>query len=438
MLLNRIATALVPLALIASARADVRVVSPSGPFTEIQAAVDVSVDGDVILVKAGTYASFVVRDLDLSIVADQGANVQVQGAIRVSAIHATQTLLLSGLNATGVASSNDSSRFGLLARNCPGTLLVEDCTLRGGIGQGACGLRSDGASLENCQNVVFVRCTLHGADEYVDWVAGYGYGSSGVGAALVSSRVAFYDSTLNGGRGSDGARFDCDRGYGYGGGDGGDACVETSSFLFASATTLRGGNGGAVECIPFQGICMYAGSGGSGLRGSSAPALGPQWLATSALGGTAGSFQSCGLGCGQPYYHGADGLPVQHTPAPTVLAGTARPMTTRRVVREGIQVPFTYTGSAGEAIELRVSDGATLAWLPSARGTLVPRRRGASPVQQVGTLPGSGTLTQTVTVGALAPGEQARRVFFQPLFIAPSGVATLGTPQALVILDSAF
>lgn len=426
------------LALAATARADVRVVSPSGPYTEIQAAVDVAVDGDVVLVKTGSYASFVVRDLDLSIVADQGANVQIQGAIRVAGVSGARTLLLSGLNATGVASSNATSRFGLFAHNCSGTLLVEDCNLRGGTGQGACGARSDGVSLDNCPNAIFVRCTLQGAEEYVDWVAGYGYGSSGFGASFTNSRVALYSSTLTGGNGVASARFDCVSGYGYGGSDGGHGCSNSGSFLFSSASTLRGGNGGAVECIPFQGTCMYAGSGGSGLRGSSAPALGPQWLATSAFGGTAGAFQSCGLGCGQPYYHGADGLPVQHSPAPTLLSGTARSMTTLRLVREFGTVAFNYSGSDGEAVELHVSDSATLLWLPTSRGTLVPRRRGAPLAQQVGTLPGGGALSRVVSIGQLAPGEQARRMFFQPLFIAPGGSATLGTPQALVILDSAF
>src|SRR4030095_8132474 len=51
------------------------------PFTQIGDAVAAAVDGDVILVKSGTYAPFTVDDKSLVIHAEQNATVSVSGTI---------------------------------------------------------------------------------------------------------------------------------------------------------------------------------------------------------------------------------------------------------------------------------------------------------------------------------------------------------------------
>ena len=83
------------LALLASlagpARAGVLVVAPTGAYTTIQAAVDAAVDDDVILVKSGTYPSFVVRGKSLVIAEDAGHTVLVDGAIRIGNINGTRS-----------------------------------------------------------------------------------------------------------------------------------------------------------------------------------------------------------------------------------------------------------------------------------------------------------------------------------------------------------
>ena len=94
-------SALAVLALATAARADVLVVSPTGHFPTIQSAVDAAVDDDVILVKSGTYYSFVVRGKSLVIAEDAGQTVRIDGAIRIGNINGTRTVVLMGLENTG-------------------------------------------------------------------------------------------------------------------------------------------------------------------------------------------------------------------------------------------------------------------------------------------------------------------------------------------------
>src|SRR5437016_2892190 len=64
--------------------------SGSGQYTDIQSAVDAAQEGDVVLVRTGTYFTFLVSNKELAVVGDAGANVQIVGAIRVHDLAATK------------------------------------------------------------------------------------------------------------------------------------------------------------------------------------------------------------------------------------------------------------------------------------------------------------------------------------------------------------
>lgn len=429
------------LALSVPAGASVLVVGPTQTFTEIQSAVDAATDGDVVLVKSGTYASFSVRELDLSIVADAGATVNVDGAIRVGGMHASRTLLLSGLRTTGTATTNPLSRFGLYAHDCDGLVLVQDCVLKGGTGQTPCGSRSDGVLLERCEAVVFTRCTIQGASEYVDWnPAAYGTGSSGFGAVFTSSRVALYDSQVTGGNGVMNAEIDCQTGYGYSdSSDGGAGLANTGSFVLASKSTIAGGLGANADpSCPMGVSCTAAGDGGTGLRGTSSPAIAPQLLESTLAGGPRGGAAPCGFTCLGAGYQGHVGQASTHVPSATTLVGTARPFVLPRLARELATVAYAYQGAAGETVAEYTGSEATFRHVPTSKGVAIVRRRGATPVRLAGVIGGGGSLAQSWTIADLGAGVEAQRVFLQPSFIAPDGSSILGTPQAIVLLDSAF
>jgi hypothetical protein len=76
------------LGLLGLARADVLTVGPTAVFAEVQTAVDAAADGDTILVARGNYASFSIVDKAVTVVADTGADVFVDGPLAVAQLAA--------------------------------------------------------------------------------------------------------------------------------------------------------------------------------------------------------------------------------------------------------------------------------------------------------------------------------------------------------------
>src|SRR5688572_11647178 len=198
------------LAFAGAARGGVIQVGPqSGGYGEIQAAVDAAQPGDLILVRTGTYAGFVVDGKGLSIVADAGALVQVAGAVVIQNLPASGFVLLSGLK-VAVPGSAAFSPPGLELLDDAGFARLSDCEFRGA--QGA----SNASNFSNCSLV--------------------GPGSNGVEIAG-SARVLFQDCALIGGTG--GTAFKKCKG-----GTGGDGLFTQTSAVALYDCTIRGGTGG--------------------------------------------------------------------------------------------------------------------------------------------------------------------------------------------------
>lgn len=455
-----------------SALADVLVVAPTGaPYAEIQAAVDAANDGDVVLVKSGTYASFVVRNQELTIVADAGAVVNVDGAIRVSGVSATRSVLLSGLRATGTVSTNAQSRHGLFARNCVGPLRVVGCTLTGvpsntgivfvGPNQNypvplpAC-YEGQGAYVEACADVAFVGCTLRGSD--APPTTGYGgFGTrphagavdGGHGLYGEASQVASYDGVLRGGRAGlwsssceppPSAPPLAGLGYAYIGAAG-EGCRTSGSFVFGSNCTFTGAVGWTSTCLA-QCYCVPPSDGGNALVHGTAP-LAAQLLACALTPGAGGIPNTgpcpCGIGgnfCSSSYPAGLPG--VASVGPVNVLTGSARRLTATPVARETQTVTLTFTGVPGDRVELLRGDRPGFQYLAAARGVVLVQRTRPQLVQQLGTIGASGVLTQTFPVAELGAGVQSRLVWMQAAMIDGANQTTLSSPAAIVMLDSAF
>lgn len=453
------------------ATAGVLVVAPSGaPFTQIQTAVDAASDGDVVLVKSGTYASFVIRNQELAIVADTNATVNVDGAIRVSGVAATRSVLLSGLHSTGNALT-DETRHGLFARNCAGALRVIGCELSGiplPLGVAFPGYPNShyqfllapcyggqGAQIEGCLDVAFVGCTLRGSD--APPTSGYGGfgtrpngGNTDGGSALYAhqSQVALADNTLTGGRSGV---------WGFAGyaqcepppyanpngylGAAGEGCRSNLSFVFASHCTFTGAPGWGSVCLD-QCFCEAPSNGANALV-IGAPPVAAQLLqctlAPGAGGVPNGGACPCGIGGNFCIPTSPAGLPGTASVGPvTALGGSARQLAATRLAREGQVVTLTFTGQPGDRVELLTSARTGFQLAPGLRGVRLVRSNRPALVQQVGTLGPSGTLDVSYTAGDLAAGETARIVYFQALHIDGANQVTLSSLAPVVLLDQAY
>src|SRR5262245_18773103 len=120
-------TALVLTAVASVAAADILTVGPAGSgaqFTQIQAAIDVAADDDVILVKAGVYDRIVV-DKPLRILGDGTGNALVASSL-VRDIEVGEEVVLSGLQLLDTLLQSP-----VAVRDCTGTVFLHDVFVNG-------------------------------------------------------------------------------------------------------------------------------------------------------------------------------------------------------------------------------------------------------------------------------------------------------------------
>lgn len=397
------------------ARADVRVVAPaSAPFTTIQAAVNAAVDGDVVLVRAGTYAGFTITNKALDVVGD--GTVDITSAVRVQSLAVTRHVSLTKLRivagATGSALVLDANQGGVR---------VQDCRATGGAGTGACGAATEGGAgiaASACDDVAIVRCVLQGGPG----VSGCDGSTGGAGLRAETSKVALFDTFAHGDRGGLGCWVNCQScgyGYGYGGIGGSGALVLSSPTLFASGSSLTGGAGGG-NCHATD----DGGWGGAGLRlyNSSARAV------------------SCTFQGGPPALNGfpmIPGVPIEGTGAQTSTL-PAHHMSATIPVREFQAMSLTLQGQPGDRVELIVAPRLRFLLMPAFQGVSLLRLARPQLVQQLGTIGASGTLTTSWGIPDLGPGVQNQQWFLQALFTSTSGEVSYGPPATQILLDSAF
>lgn len=415
--------------------ANVWIVAPSGGnFTQIQAAIDAASDGDVVLVKTGSYDTFVVNDKDLSILTDVGNAATVQGAIRVTNLAAGKSVLVAGLSARGISDPSVPLQHGLYVASSPGHVRIQDCTLRGLHWVAGVTPRS-GAKIQSSARVSLARCSVSGTDA----TNASGSIASGVGFEAASSGLALYDSTTAGG---DGWQPQC--GFNCYAGDGAHAGTLSAAFAFASNTTFYGGHGGnSLGTCPLTGSCNACAEYGDGTFGGNgllATGSTVNSLACSFLPG-AGGAPGCGAGlcgcscCGAP---GGAGQPAVGF-TPNTVSGTSRRMLAAHVVRELATWNLTFQGQPGDRVALFLSRLPQFAYNPGLHGmSLVAHAPPNGIAAELGTCDAAGELNTTFEFAELEAGVLAKRWFVQPMFITPTGSRTLGTPNDVVVLDSSL
>jgi hypothetical protein len=399
-----------------AARAGVHTVGgPSPDFTTIQAAIDASIDGDVVLVRGGGHHGFTIDGKAVAIVADPHfGQPTVDQMVTIKLLTPFQSVVLSGLRifATGTEA--------LHAEYVEGTVRCYGLTLRGGNATPITIPGHAAARLIDCVDFAFVSCRLFGG-------SGVLYVMSG-GPALVSSgsNVALYSSTLRGGEGAGGTPLE----GATPGGDGGDGCVLHDGFLFASSTRFEGGaggNGGTIQCF----TSFDGGDGGDGLVAPLASPAFATLVDCTFAGGVAGLAHPCVT----PAQDGVPGIP--RVGDATFLDGASRTLRAHVVARESESAAIAVTGAPGEEVVLFVATYDDYTYAPQLYGVahlLPPIERRFS----IGTIPASGVLITSLPIGELGPGVEASMQRMQALVLGPSGSARLTNPTALVALDASF
>ena len=421
MKLSTVASHLFALSALTSwAAANVLVVAPTGgDYSQIRAAVDAASDGDTILVKSGSYAAFVVADKALSIVADAGNSVQVNGGISVQSLSAGKTLGLESLNASGWPSSGTPQ--GILLSNSHGHVRVEGCSFVGSAAANGNSNGFDAIHVEACDDVSLAHTSS---------IGGSGSSSpnccwnvSGTGLYANNSSIAIYDCDFHGGNGTS-------AGQGHNGAYGGAGCRTLTSACFASGSSFVGGDGGnAGFGIPFADT--YGGNGGNGIEAFTASTV--QLLDDFTQAGPAGQ-----AGGGGSSYPGSPGHDRVVSGGGTIVdfAGTAKHFISPTPVRENTIATLTFRGVPGETVRLLIARTPGFAFDALESGVLLL----GDPIRtvHVGMIPPSGALNVHFPIPSIGPALESSLLQLQARFTDPQGNAVLSGPSTMVILNQAF
>lgn len=415
-----------------SALAGVIVVDSSGggAFTEINPAVTAAAEGDVILVKSGSYAGFMIDNKGVAVVADAGAGVNVLGSIQIGALAAGKVVVLDRLNVMTPYPLAEVMGHGLRALNCAGRIRVQGCTITGsngnpnGLGP-SCNAQGfthgfDGARVDHCSDVAFSLCILKGGAasdlfEFPDCDGTPLQGDpGGAGMRAVSSIVSLYDSQCFGGTGGEAWYF---------GGDGGAGVHLETASLVTSNTQCHGGNG--EDAWDFIGN-PDPGAGASGL-----------FLGTGSVARALDCTFASGTGGQGLFEPGFVPLPVTGPGTFLGLPGDSKGFGMPKVLRELQNSFMTLAGNPGDTAFLLVSAGTGNTFAPAFKGILHLSGAGLLGPYLVGVIPAGGQLQVPVAAPPLPAGLLELEIYLQGILADGTG-GTLTAYSHLTLLDSSL
>lgn len=412
------------------------VVAPiGGDYADVQAAINASVDGDTILVRPGAYPGFAVANRDLRIVGATGRLAVIQGAVRVRNLAAGKTVVLDGLNATGLVSTLAAERHGLYISNCAGSVRVQDCEFRSQTTQaGSCdaipaiGILSSGDVVLSGVEATTPVSSLQSATPL--------YAAAGL--RCEGSTVAAFGCRFVGGRGS---RYGCVAGCtdipgwesgcgayqpGCDGTYGGPGVEALGGVLHLDGCTLVGGQAGSgIACAGICGSCVYGGDGGDGLR-----------LRNGGLAfGLDCAFEP---GASSGNLDSTEGSPqrVLTSASYAALAGASRVMELASPAREGSTSLLQCRGEPGDFWSVALTRGTTLRVTPPFASVQVFQHPGVARFKILGSMPQSGRLDAVLLLPQLA--TEGSTLCVQPFVRSVGGQFQHGTPLFLTVLDQGY
>lgn len=402
------------------ALAGVRVVGPGQPYSQISAAVAAASDGDVILVKHGDYDGFTITNKSVAVVAEVGALVYVNAAIRIAGLTATKTVVLDRL-----VVFNDAvvPYEGLIIDTCSGRVRVQGCKFTASTGTAAINPQTcqtegvvdggTGIRVQFSQDVALVGSEGYGGAGSFVWdfdcymTSGNPQigGDGGTGLEVIGSRVAVYDGVFSGGYAGSGAGAG-DAGHGI-------AILGGSSFLLVN--TLATGGNGAVNQDPLTGS---PGASGIFVQGADVSILDSQFKGGLSPGGTETTAAEFGV-------------------TPTWWHTQAKGLGFFKLLREGQTTPIQVAGAAGDLVMLMASTKTSA--FPSAqfKGSFLLDRSLMLGPFVIGVIP-QDILTVLVTMPALPAGLPVLEIYLQGLVKSVDGTSTLTSWGHLTLLDSSY
>lgn len=402
------------------ASAAVRVVGAGAPYATIQAAVNASVDGDILFVKNGTYpATVAINNKALTITIDpaSGFNDVNTGRVFVEHLAAGKTVTLSFLTVTGGIELNSNA----------GEVRIQACRVTGGLEPSSFGNPKNGGAavaVNACASVVITGSQLTGGkgENWFDFLEAAPRGGAGLWAlsAFPTGTISVYDSLIRGGEGGTGE---------IAGGSGGQGCL-TSVTVYASNTQWIGGEGGdalPVNCDTDP-ASSHTGDGGTAFHALTASPS--RFVACTFTPGLPGTLLAVVCPGGTPA--GAVGGTV--VGAHQILTVGKRAFNASKAVDAGQSALLQCVGVPGELVLLLVSStSGSAAYLDAYTSTFAIGFPVLSPIA-LGVVPGGTLLQLTAPIPALPPGILGVGVFLQPAFVAGSS-AVFGSPAQMTILD---
>ncbi|MBL8768360.1 MAG: hypothetical protein JNL94_13380 [Planctomycetes bacterium] len=395
----------------------------SGAYLEIQAAVTAAAPGDLVLVRAGTYAAFVVAGKSLSIVADAAATVHVVGDCAIRGLPANSAVVCRGL-AFGPPLVSPGTRLELTTNL--GRIRVEDCSFAPNDAIAIVTQPKPTVLVDACTSVTFARCTSTGraSPDALD---------AACPALVVSdSTVRIESSTLIGGDGADSQMFSTS--ILPVATAGAEALRVAGGDLFLGGSILRGGQGGNGSGDMLVDPCDPPGQSGAG-------------IVIAAPGGLVRSL-ACTIESGAPgLVHGfCEPLdppkPIVVTAAPgtaqvVVLTGASNSAIADATVDELGTASLLVIGVPGEFVFALIGVGPDATFVPALSSVLY---ESATPlvVVALGAIPASGTLSLSVPLQLSVPALSAVSGHVQAATCSGSGECRLGSPTVVTILDSAL
>lgn len=366
-------------------------------YSTIQEAVDAAKDGDTILVAPAMYLyGFVITNKELCITTSKpGIMVSLGNKdLVVRDLEPAKTVMIIGFQ---MAINSFVSKDNL------GTVRIEDCKFRGHDGIEPQGFPGEpGGDIINSHDVSFIHCTLIGGNGTYSLSA-----PGGPGLRVENSSLALYDCSLQGGDGM-GNHF---------GGDGGDGYHATNTTLFASGCVFAGGDGGSA----FQ----EGGNGGDGIHLKDAASV-AHLLDCTCTGGEGGLAK----------YSGYPGVPI-HGSNVHYFTGPAREFQMLSPAYENTTVDLTFDGQPDDLVGCFISSHPGSKFLPVFQGHLlmspVPM-----PVFMILGSTSTGILDLSVPLPDYGPGFIATTIYLQSIFMAQSGLVTLGTLRTLPIVNDFY